>query len=78
MKIADIRGLSDAELSAKSQELRQERLNLRIQQQSGQLEKPSRLHDIRKTLARIETIASERRLGLKIEAKPKVRKTKKA
>lgn len=63
MKNEEIRGMSDAELGIKTQELRHERLNLRIQQQSGQLERPTRLHEIRKTIARIETIRSERRLA---------------
>ena len=63
MKIEDIKGMSDAELNNKVQDLRHERLNLRIQQQSGQLERPSRLHEIRKTIARIETVRSERRLA---------------
>ncbi len=63
MKNDEIRGMSDAELEAKTQELRHERLNLKIQQQSGQLERPTRLHEIRKTIARIETIRSERRLA---------------
>jgi large subunit ribosomal protein L29 len=40
--------------------LKQEALNLRIQQQSGQLENPARLTQIRKEIARIETIITER------------------
>jgi large subunit ribosomal protein L29 len=63
MKNEEIRGMSEAELVAKTQDLRHERLNLRIQQQSGQLERPTRLHEIRKTIARIETIRSKRRLA---------------
>lgn len=63
MKIEELKPMNDAELEAKAQDLRHERLNLRIQQQSGQLERPSRLREIRKTIARIETIRSQRRLG---------------
>ncbi|NJK90440.1 MAG: 50S ribosomal protein L29 [Blastochloris sp.] len=62
MKIAEVNHLSDQELVNKTQDLKQERLNLRIQQQSGQLERPSRLKEIRKTIARIETVASQRRI----------------
>lgn len=62
MKIEEINGMSDAELEAKAQDLRQERFNLRIQQQSGHLERPSRLTEIRKTIARIETVRTQRRL----------------
>ncbi|MGF1678988.1 MAG: 50S ribosomal protein L29 [Candidatus Methylacidiphilales bacterium] len=62
MKIQDVTAMSDAEMANKVQDLRHERLNLRIQQQSGQLERPSRLYEIRKTIARIETVKSQRRL----------------
>lgn len=60
MKIADIKALSDSELKGKAQDLKQETLNLRIQQQSGRLEKPSRITEIRKTVARIETVLGQR------------------
>lgn len=60
MKIKDIRNLNEDELRAKERELRQEALNLHIQQQSGQLEKPSRLNEIRKTIARIQTVLNQK------------------
>ena len=62
MKIKDIREQSSDELSTRKRDLRQEAFNLRLQQQSGQMEKPSRIRDIRKEVARIETTLSERRL----------------
>ncbi|MEM1159254.1 MAG: 50S ribosomal protein L29 [Verrucomicrobiota bacterium] len=68
MKNEELRGMTDAELNVKVQDLQHERLNLRIQQQSGQLERPTRLQEIRKTIARIETIRSERRLAAATEA----------
>ncbi len=43
------------ELLADSRNLRQELFNLRLQQASAQLEKPARLHTLRRDLARIET-----------------------
>ena len=55
MKIKEIRELSSDELGG-----RQEVFNLRMQQASGQMERPSRLKDIRKEVARIETVLSER------------------
>jgi large subunit ribosomal protein L29 len=61
MKIAEVNALSTDELIARAQELRQEKLNLRIQQQSGRIERPSRLREIRKTIARIETVLTQRR-----------------
>jgi len=60
MKIKDIRELSSDELSTRKRELRQETFHLRLQQVSTHLEKPSRLRDIRREVARIETILSER------------------
>jgi large subunit ribosomal protein L29 len=55
MKMADIKESTPAELLVKSRELRQEMFNLRLQQASGQLEKPSRIRHLRKDIARIET-----------------------
>lgn len=60
MKIKELRELSVEELSARRRELRQEMLNLRVQQQSGQLENPARLNVLRREVARIETIVTER------------------
>jgi large subunit ribosomal protein L16 len=45
---------------AKRRDLRQESLHLRLQQQSGQLEQPSRLRSLRRDVARIETALSQR------------------
>lgn len=63
MKIKELNDLSVAELEARKRELRQESFNLRIQQQSGQLEKPSRLRELRRDVARVETTLSKRRLA---------------
>ncbi|GAA5134596.1 50S ribosomal protein L29 [Prosthecobacter algae] len=60
MKIQELRELSVDELNARRRELRQEMLNLRLQQQSGQLENPSRLKLLRREVARIETIVTDR------------------
>ena len=62
MKIADVKALSDSELHTRIAELKQEKLNLRIQQQSGRLERPSRLTEIRKSIARIQTTLTARKL----------------
>jgi large subunit ribosomal protein L29 len=62
MKIKELKEMSVAELEGRRKDLRQETFHLRIQQQSGQMEKPSVLRDIRREVARIETILSERRL----------------
>ena len=55
LKMSDLRDLSPVELSAKNRDARQELFNLRLQKASSQLEKPSRLRDLRRDVARIET-----------------------
>jgi large subunit ribosomal protein L29 len=60
MKIKELIELGMDELLAKRRDLRQESLHLRLQQQSGQLEQPSRLRLLRRDLARIETELSQR------------------
>jgi large subunit ribosomal protein L29 len=51
----DFKDDSVAELTVKSRDLKQEIFNLRLQQASGQLEKPARLRKLRKDVARFET-----------------------
>ena len=60
MKIKEIIEMTTDELLTKKRDLRQESLHLRLQQQSGQLEQPSRLRLLRRDVARIETILSQR------------------
>ena len=62
MKASEIRSLTDDELNAKAYDSRAELFNLRMQQTGGALEKPSRIRLVRKDLARVETILSERRI----------------
>ena len=52
--------MSSDELLTKKRDLRQESLHLRLQQQSGQLEQPSRLRLIRRDVARLETVLTQR------------------
>jgi large subunit ribosomal protein L29 len=58
MKIAEIKELTAKELLTRKRELREEFFNLRVQQQSGQLEKPHMLRTLRRNIARIETVLS--------------------
>jgi large subunit ribosomal protein L29 len=60
MKMKEITELSTDELLTKRRDLRQESLHLRLQQQSGQLEQPSRLRLLRRDIARLETVLTER------------------
>ena len=60
MKMKEIIELSTDELLTKRRDFRQESLHLRLQQQSGQLEQPSRLRLLRRDVARIETALAQR------------------
>ena len=60
MKFKEILEMSTDELLTKKRDLRQESLHLRLQQQSGQLEQPSRLRLLRREVARIETVLTQR------------------
>lgn len=70
MKIKEIRELSPADLAARKHELREESFHLRIQQQSGQLEKPSTLRAIRREIARVETVLTQKTKAAATAAKP--------
>ena len=54
-KQADIKAASDADLSTELAQLKREQLNLRFQAATQQLEKPSRVREVRRTIARIKT-----------------------
>jgi large subunit ribosomal protein L29 len=60
MKIKELQEMSTDELLTKKRDLRQEALHLRLQQQSGQLEQPSRLRLLRRDGARVENQLTER------------------
>lgn len=60
MKFKEIQEMSSDELTTKKRDLRQESLHLRLQQQSGQLEQPSRLRLLRRQVAQVETVLSQR------------------
>ncbi|HTI72698.1 MAG TPA: 50S ribosomal protein L29 [Candidatus Limnocylindria bacterium] len=52
--------MTSQELAAKSRELRKELFNLRLQQVTARLEKPHRLREIRREIARCETSATQK------------------
>lgn len=60
MKANELRELTTEELEKKIKESKEELFNLRMQKATGMLEKPSRIHELRKTVARINTILKER------------------
>ena len=61
-KIKELRELSTEELATRRRDLKEEALNLRVQQESGQLENPARIREVRREVARIETVLSTRRI----------------
>ena len=65
MKPAEIRDLSLNELQTKSQDLRSEAFNIRIKRSTGQLENTARLKQLRRDIARVETIIREKREATK-------------
>ncbi|MFZ4482410.1 MAG: 50S ribosomal protein L29 [Chthoniobacterales bacterium] len=60
MKTKEISQLTPAELLSRKRELRHEIFNLRLQQQSGQLEKPSLIRALRREAARVETFLTQK------------------
>jgi large subunit ribosomal protein L29 len=58
--IDDLRTRTDDELAQRLAELKREQFNLRFQAATNQLEKPSRVREVRRTIARIKTLQSER------------------
>lgn len=63
MKTKDIREMSNEELQTKISECKEELFNLRFSQATGNLEKPSRIRELRKLVAKMKTILRERELG---------------
>jgi len=54
--------MTEAEAQAKLRDLQQELFNLRLQQQTARLERPTRMREVRRDIARVETILRERQL----------------
>jgi large subunit ribosomal protein L29 len=63
MRSEEIRELSDADLAARVAEMEEERFRLRFRGATEALEKPLRLRELRKTIARLKTVQRERSLA---------------
>ncbi len=63
MKMKEIRELSSEEIVKKIDEYGEELFNLRLSQATGNLEKPSRIRELRKLVARMKTVLKERELN---------------
>ena len=74
MKVNEIRNLTTEEINAKIKETKEELFNLRFQQATGNLEKPSRIRELRHLVARLKTVLRERELNDEGGTMEKVRK----
>ncbi len=84
MKVADVRAMTLDQLDDEVLKLKKEQFNLRFQRATGQLENTSRVRLIRRDIARMKTVAAQKRAGMpepkvapKVAAKPKAAKTEK-
>jgi large subunit ribosomal protein L29 len=68
MKAVEIRKLSDNDLNKKLYDLQSELFNLRFQMATGQLENPSAIGNVKRDIARVKTIQTERKLNINREA----------
>jgi large subunit ribosomal protein L29 len=60
-KHADLKVQTDDQLATALSELKREQFNLRFQAATGQLEKPGRIREVRRTIARIKTLQAGRK-----------------
>ncbi len=65
MKAGEVRDMTEDQLKDQLGQLKKEQFNLRFQRASGQLEKMSRVREVRKDIARIKTILTEKTAGAK-------------
>ena len=63
MKAKELRNFKDEDLVKKITESKKELFELRLKQSTGNLDKPSKIHELRKDVARMKTILRERELS---------------
>ena len=68
MTSKEIRDLSPAEIATKTRETREQLLQLKLRKQTGQVEKTHELRTLRKDIARLETIANQKKQATKAAA----------
>ncbi len=56
MKVNELKEMTMEELNQQLVDIKKEQFNLKLQQVSGQLENPSRMKELRRTVARVKTI----------------------
>ena len=67
-QIDDLRTRTDDQLVEQLAELKREQFNLRFQAATNQIEKPSRVREVRRTIARIKTLQTERARAAQVKA----------
>ncbi|MBX3561301.1 MAG: 50S ribosomal protein L29 [Sphingomonas sp.] len=67
-KFDEIQKETDDQLSDRLIELKREQFNLRFQAATNQIEKPSRVREVRRDIARIKTAQNERARAAKAQA----------
>ena len=67
-QIEDLKAKTDDQLSEQLGELKREQFNLRFQAATNQLEKPSRVREVRRTIAQIMTLQTERARAAQVKA----------
>ena len=65
MKAGDVRLMTPEQLSDELMKLKKEQFNLRFQRATGQLENTGRVREVRRDIARIKTIAAQKRAAEK-------------
>lgn len=61
MKASELRGKTEAELREALHDLLKEQFNLRMQRGTGQFSRPHLMKDVRRNIARVKTVISEKR-----------------
>ena len=62
-RLSDIRVMTEDQLEDEALKLKKEQFNLRFQRATGQLENTSRVREVRRDIARLKTVAKNKRSG---------------
>ncbi len=73
MKSGDLRAMTVDQLDDEALKLKKERFNLRFQRATGQLENTARVRQVRRDIARIKTIAAQKRAEIQARSKHRCR-----
>ena len=68
-RLSDLRVMTEDQLSDEALKLKKEQFNLRFQKASGQLQDTARVRVVRRDIARVLTVAAQRRAAAKAKAK---------